>query len=220
MRLYEEYLNRHHIHDVPLIHHAGNTCIVFKTKDYKVWSDILQKDISSSTNFNAPTTGLFVSKWLHNDHHPGHYEINVYYQLHDGFHVDQVLTGCHVSNIKWHEYENFISIYAYKLSKTDIIRDRDAAFIAGWEMFVSAYDGWFARQGGDIKYMLFQSLDADSPSHIRMDYIAEILKKLSPYNAGLIRNWKYEVLNKVQYHADWLVNVVDSYAKELLPCKN
>lgn len=219
MRLYEEYLSRHHIIDVPLIHHNANSSLVFKNKNYKAWNEILGKDISSSS-INPPTAGIFTIRWIHNDHHPGHYEANIYYQLHDGFHIDQVLTNCHITNLKWHEYESFIDIFANKLSKVDIIRDKDSAFAVGWEMFVSAYDGWFAKQGGDVKYLLFQSLDEEIPLDIRLDYIAEILRKLSPYNTNLLRNWKYEVLNKVQHHAEWLATVVDRYAKELLPCKN
>jgi hypothetical protein len=195
--------------------------LVFKTRNFRTWSEILGKDISSSS-LNPPSSGIFFTKWVHNDHHPGHYEISVFYGLHDGFHVDQVLSSCHIANIRWHEYENFISIFANKLSNTEIVRDKDYAFVVAWEMFVSAYDGWFTKQGGDIKYLLFQSLDEEITNDLRLDYIAEILRKLSsiPYNANLLRNWKYEVLNKVQHHADWLVNVVDRYAKELLPSKN
>ena len=48
----------------------------------------------------------------------------------------------------------------------------------------------------------------------------EILKKLAYTSPGVFRNWKYEVLNKVQYFADWFLELIDKNAKELLPCKD
>lgn len=220
MRLYEEYLKRHNIDDVPLVHHVNNSCIVFKTTDYKIWHELLSMDSLSSSNFILPSAGIVYIKWIHNDHHPGHYEVSLHHQIHDGYINDQIFSNKVISNLKWHEYESFIHNFMRIFKKTHLIKDKDEAFILCWEMFVASYDSWFSKQGGDIKYMLFQTLDEELQISTRLDLIAEILKKLAYNASGVFRNWKYEVLNKVQHFAEWFVELIDKNAKELLPCKD
>ena len=87
-------------------------------------------------------------------------------------------------------------------------------------MFVSSYDSWLQRQGGDIKYLLFQTLDDENSNETRIEYISEILRKFSSFGPVFLRNWKYEVLNKVQNHSNWIVNIIDKHAKEILPNKD
>lgn len=220
MRLYEEYLLRHKINDVPLVHHNPNSCIVFKTKNYKIWNELLSIDYLADNNLILPSSGFIYIKWIHNDHHPGHYEVSLHHQIHDGYINDQILTNKVISNLKWHEYESFIHTCMEIFTNTQLIKNRDEAFILCWEMFVESHDSWFSKQTGDIKYMLFQTLDEELQISTRLDYIAEILKKLA-YNAPVVfRNWKYEVLNKVQHFAEWFVELIDENAKELLPCKD
>ena len=107
-----------------------------------------------------------------------------------------------------------------KFAHTNYARNFDEAFIFGWELFVSAYDSWLNRQGGDFKYLLFQTLDDENSYDTRIEYINEILRRFANYHPALLRNWKYEVLNKVHNHADWLVKIIDSHAKNLLPNPN
>ena len=220
MRLYEEYLKRHGIDDVPLAHHANSSCIVFKTKSPSAWSELINPETVASSRFSLPSAGIFFIRWVHSDHHPGHYEASLHYQLHDAYVNDQILGHYSISNFKWHEYESFMTAYAKKFVGIHLVKDRDHAVLAGWEMFVSAYDGWFSKQGGDIKYLLFQTLDDEISVSSRIEYISEILKKLSTCYPGVFRNWKYEVLNKVQYHADWFIDLVEKNGKELLSCKD
>jgi len=220
MRLYEEYFKRHKINDVPLVHHVNNSCIVFRTKDYKIWYDLLSIDTIVSSNFTLPSAGILNIKWIYSDHHPGHYEVSLHCQIHDGYINDKIFMNKMISNIKWHDYESFIHSCMKNFMNVDLVRDKDEAFVLCWEMFVASYDSWFSKQGGEIKYMLFQTLDEELDTATRIDFIAEILKKLAYTSPGVFRNWKYEVLNKVQYFADWFLELIDKNAKELLPCKD
>lgn len=217
MRLYEEYLSRHQINDVPMVHHALNSCIFFKLKDINLWAELVNQ---SSIQTYRPLYGIFQVRWIQSDHHPGHYEASIYNQIHDGYAQDKILNTCQIANLKWHEYENFMQIYTKKFKKFELIKGQNETFLAGWEMFVGAFDGWFAKQGGDIKYMLFQSLDEDVPVNFRMEYASEILRKISHFHTSVMRSWKNEVFQKIQNYSEWLVKLIEKDEKELLPCKD
>lgn len=219
MRLYEEYFRRHKISDVPLIHHNHRTSIAFKTRNQNAWDDILGQPIRTVVS-HVPSAAILEVKWNHSDHHPGQYEGTVHIQNPDGHLKDKMFISYQVSNIKWSEYESFMYYFSKKLNKVEIAKTQDECFLIGWEMFVSCYDSYLNRQSGDFKYLLFQSLDDENSIDTRLDFITEILRRFSETNANLLRNWRYEVLNKVHSHADWYVNIIESHDKELLPSKN
>lgn len=220
MRLYEEYFKRHQIRDVPLVHHNANSCVFFKCRDNHIWSDILGQPSFYTASNATPSFGIFEVKWVYSDHHPGHYEAAIHYQIPDGHVKDQVFGIHHITTIRWSEYESFVYHFCKKLTSVNLIRDKDLAFITGWEMFVSSYDSFLQKQSGDIKYLLFQTLDDENSNETRIAYISEILRKFSCFSPMVLRNWKNEVLNKVQNHSNWLVNIIDKHAKEILPNKD
>jgi hypothetical protein len=216
MRIYEEYLKRHQIDDVPMAHHAGQSCFFFTSNNRQFWCELLNID----GLFYTPAGGIIQFKWIGNDHHPGSYDVTMHYQIHDGHKHDKIFANYTIATIKWHEYENFVFSFTQKFKNAQIIKEENNIINALWEMFVASYDGWFYKQNGDIKYLLFQSLDDEQSKDTRIMYIQEIMKKISYSSPNILRNWKYEVLNRIQYRADWLADLIESHAKKILPCKD
>jgi len=204
MRLYEEYLQRHQLTDIPVVHHCQAASVLLEINDMDLFSSILERDLSS----NMPPYGILNLIWEHKDHHPGHYEIFFSHPLHDGYKNNPFSTFL-ISTIKWHEYESYVLGFCDRVNGVTPVRDQRLISLAAWEMFVYSYDHWFFSQSGEIKYLLFESLDKDNGYEKRLGFCQELVRKLSINNSPVVRVWKNEVCNKVQYHADWLANLIE-----------
>jgi len=204
MRLFEEYLHRHNLHDVHVVHHCSAASLVLNTRESDLWSALLNKDFSGL----MPPYAVLNVRWEHNDHHPGHYEINISYPIHDGYKANLFCTSS-IASIKWHEYESYILALCDRLNGFEVVRDHRLISLAAWEMFVYSYDNWFLNQGGDIKYLLFESLDKENSFEKRLGCCHELIKKLSMTHNSVVRAWKFDVCGKINNHADWLANLIE-----------
>jgi hypothetical protein len=206
MRLYEEYLARHNLEKLPLAHHCSCASMVVKIESLAQWSNLLDQNIS----IKMPNHAIIHIKWDHNDHHPGQYYINCLYPKHDGYNTDCLFQIHPIVNVKWHEYEGYIlSHFTKRLHGIKPYKGFLPTTMAAWEMFVYSCDGWFNKQGGDIKYLLFESLDKDNDLEKRWDYCQEILKKIQYMHSSVARCWKYDVCSKINSNAEWLADLIE-----------
>src|SRR5271154_5207507 len=107
MRLFEEYLNRHKITDVPVVHHCTTGALILRTTDASVWNN---------------KWVLVTIRWKHDDYHPGRYIIEMNSPVHDGFHTDTIFTQWPPIEKKWHEYEDFLLEWSDNLKGVKPVR--------------------------------------------------------------------------------------------------
>lgn len=213
MRLYEEYLKRHNIQDVPLAHHCSNATMLLGIDSLTSWQALLKQTIVTK----MPKYAFFQIKWDHSDHHPGQYLVSLAYPIHDGYLKDTIFTNYSVAQLRWHEYEKFILNHLPEyLSGLRTFHDYIEIALIGWEMFVLAYDSWFNRQSGEIKYFLFESLDKDNDLERRWGFCQELLRKLQNVSPVVVRCWKQDVFSRVNCHAGWLANLVEQKCKRTI----
>lgn len=197
MRPYEEYLKRHSITDLPIARHDARGSLLLRTTDSTMW-----KNRWIILNF----------QWIHNDHHPGHYQIEINYPIHDGYLSDKLFTQRMPINKKWDEFEDFFIEWSEILKGVKAVHNDDVRELqlAAWEIFVFAYDGWFQKQSYEIKRILFESLDRDRKVDYRFRHYQDIGIYLATHHPAIVRAWKYEVLARVQNYSNWLAQIVDS----------
>lgn len=213
MRLYEEYLKRHNIQDVPLAHHCSQTSLCLAVDSLSVWQNVLKQNIIQK----MPKYAILQIKWEHNDHHPGLYYVNISYPVHDGYLNDSVFYCHRIATLKWQEYEQFVlNNLIDHLQGTRIFHDFMEITIAAWEMFVLAYDSWFNKQSGELKYLLYESLDKDNDLEKRWGYCQELLRQLQNVSPVTVRCWKYDVFSRINNHSEWLAKLVEQKCKKTI----
>ena len=211
MRLYEEYSRRHDLKDVMLAHHCSNATVLLGVDSLSSWQSLLKQTVLGK----MPKYAFFQIRWDHSDHHPGHYQVSLAYPVHDGYLNDAIFSIHSITQLKWHEYESFIFNYALEyLKDTRTFGDFQEMSMIGWEMFVLGYDTWFNRQNGEIKYLLFESLDKDNDLEKRWGYCQELLRKLQVASPAVARCWKHEVFSRINSHAGWLANLLERKCKK------
>lgn len=211
MRLYEEYLKRHNIQDVQFAHHANQSSLCLAIDSLNVWQNILKQNIVQK----MPKYAILQIKWENNEHHPGLYYVTISYPVHDGYLNDSIFSTYRIATLKWQDYESFVlNNLNEHLDGARIFHDFLEISIAAWEMFVLAYDSWFNKQTGDIKYLLYESLDKDNDLEKRWGYCQEILRQLQTINPVTFRCWKYDVFVKINNHSEWLANLIEKKCKK------
>lgn len=201
MRLFEEYLNRHKIDDVPIIRYSNNSCVILKT----------------FSGFKKSNYLILNINWEDHDHHPGQFHIGYIYPIHDGYKTDRIFQKAALLTKKWNEYEDFVLEWV-KEAKIEInagkfslpIKGDQEIVLALWEMFVFAYDSWFMKQSFDIKKTLFHSLDEDLSIAKRYKAHQDVLASLSFYHLGVLKVWRHEVLSFSNNYSKWLVDILES----------
>lgn len=198
MRIFEEYLNRHRI-NVPVAHHFGSGSLILRTFDSSIWKN---------------RWILINIRWEDHDHHPGKYFIEMNSPVHDGYLSETVFSKWSSVMKKWHEYEDFLLDWVDGVNGVRPVLEEKEVTLAAWEMFVFAYDSWFMKQSGDVKRILFESLDSDRPTNYRYQHFQDVAIFLATHHPAVLRVWKYEVLFRVNNYADWLGNLLKnkSYA--------
>lgn len=213
MRLYEEYLKRHNIKNVPLAHHCSQASLLLAVDSPSVWQNLLKHKILNK----MPRYAILQIRWDHNDHHPGQYNFSINCPVHDGYLNDSIFSTTTIAIVKWHEYEYFILNNLMEIMQgVRVFHDFNEVTIAAWEMFVLAYDSWFNKQNGEIKYLLFESLDRDNNLEKRWGFCQELLHRLQISNPVVFRCWKYDVLSRIGCHAEWLANLVEEKCKKII----
>ena len=206
MRIYEEYLKRHNITDVSIAHHCQSATLLLGVDSLECWQNLLKQNIMHK----MPKYAFFQIRWEHNDHHPGQYLISLLYPVHDGYLNDTIFATYSITQLRWHEYEDFIFKYALDyLKNTRTFHNTKEINLIGWEMFVLSYDSWFNKQNGEIKHLLFESLDKDNSLDKRWEYCQELLWKLQLVSPVVARCWKHDILSRINDHADWLARLVE-----------
>jgi hypothetical protein len=199
MRLIEEYLCRHDITNVTLVHHCSNGSLLLQNIHPESW--------------NSPWIILNI-KWMNHDYHPGEYHFNINVPIHDSCHSDSIFYHKVPTIKKWHEYEDFLLqwIDDIKNDFKPIIGIKEVV-LSCWEMFVYIYDSWFLDQKDEIKSVLFESLDTESSIQDRYKSYQEIAAILSDKHPFVFRIWKYEVLSRTNKYANWLAVAINNQCK-------
>jgi len=197
MKLFEEYLLRHKIVNVPLVHHCSNGTLLFK--------------FDNSSQFGT-NWFLLEIQWVEDDHHPGKYFIKTSIPCHNGYSKGIFFSTRSIEK-KWHEYEDYIlewiKIFNEK-NRVYPIQGQKEITISAWEMFVFMCDSWFSKQPENLRQKLFQSLDKGNSIAIRYSNYQDVAIFLSVHHPDVMRAWKYEVLAHVQNSACWLANLIEN----------
>jgi hypothetical protein len=194
MRLHEEYLNRHKIHDIPIVNHCTEGAVILQTIDPELWQN---------------RWVLVTIKWVEHPQHPGSYNIEFCVPVHNGESKGKLFSRLPTAEKEWDEYEEFILDWASNLKGVKPVVGHRQIVLAAWEMFVYCYDGWFRQQGSELKELLFKSLDEDFSIDARYVGYQQVLMHLSSHHPSVLKAWKYEVLSQVQCYADWLVKLLE-----------
>lgn len=195
MRLFEEYLLRHKIIDVPLVHHCANGTLLLESTDPSQWE----------------SRWVLVSiRWIEDDHHPGQYLIEMKVPVHDGYAKGSFFARRRAIEKKWQEYEDYILEWTRILTGVRPIRGQREVTMSAWEMFTFMSDSWFIKQPAQLKQKLFQSLDKENSIATRYSNYQDVAIFLSTHHPAVMRAWKYEVLAHVQNRADWLANLIEN----------
>lgn len=209
MRLYEEYLLRHDIINVPLVHHCHNGTLILRSTNSSVW---------------ANRWVLLKIKWVDHEYRPGHYCIDMNIPIHDGYSKGIIFEKICSVEKKWHEYENFLidwssglisfveSIVDSKVEGLEPITEVKEIIMVAWEMFVFVCDERFTKQPNDIQQKLFATLDKDNSIETRYYYYRDIVTFLSTQQPSILRIWKYEfleIIGDMQTYADWLAILIN-----------
>lgn len=204
MRIYEEYLNRHNIKNVPIVHHSRSSSLICRLD-------------SNHPRWKGHKWLLTSILWDHNNHHPGNYRFEMHFPVHDGCSKNCFFTQYNPSVIrsekpsiikKWDEYEDYILDEFCMMEGLKPVKEKDA-FLTAWEIFVYIYDSWFYQQSHDIKSILYESLDKEKSSKHRYKYYQEIVAFLTNNHSIVLRSWRFDLLIRVQNYADWLATVME-----------
>lgn len=188
MKLFEEYLSRHNIIDIPLVHHCNHAFLLLKND--KSWS-------------------LLSIDWLPHDRHPGHYVIKIQKPVYDGYLIGKLFTTAVYAEVKWNEYENYLLNQCSFFSGLKPIASKNAV-ISAWEIFVYTHDSWFSKQNYQIKDKLFKSLDNELSFEERYSAYQDAAMLISTHQPAIMHSWKYELLLKLQNQAMWLEALINS----------
>lgn len=199
MRLIEEYLCRHDVTNVTVVHHCSSGSLLLENTNHESW--------------NSRWIILNI-KWLNHDYHPGEYNLDINVPVHNGYLNDSIFLKKSSTVKKWHEYEDFL------LQWIDDVKD-DFKPIIGlkevvlscWEIFVYVYDSWFLAERDEIKSLLFKSLDVELPIADRYSSYQNITAILLDKNPYIFRVWKYEVLSRTNNYANWLACAINNQCK-------
>ena len=135
-------------------------------------------------------------------------ELSLKSPIHDVFGSSGYFNNIFSERVKWHNYETALTSICDRLSGSLIYDQGLDLIMALWEMFVYSHDSWFCRQGGDIKYILYQTLDKDIQIAHRACCIQEMLRKLGNVNANLVKVWRNEYLCYTQTETRWFIRLV------------
>jgi len=213
MRLYEEYLQRHGIVDVPLVHHSSYSSIFLNLphsldlQNLSIW-----ESIHNNTNVRA---GFLEVVWSKSENRPGRYNLGFYYIGHDSYYNGNIRFKYHkVVELLWDEYEFYIFNLVNSLNSSHLFHSESKAILAGWELFVHGCDYFFSQQSGDLKYLLFHSLDKENDESYRLGYINEVLRRIYNSQPLLVRYWEEEILNRIRNQSEWLIKLIELKCKK------
>ena len=212
MRLYEEYLQRHGIVDVPLVHHSSFTTIFLNlNSDFDLRNPSIWESFYSTSDVR---TGFLEIVWNKAEGRPGRYKIGFYYISHDSYYNGVIKFKYQgITELLWDEYESFMFSLVNSLNTSCLFLTENKAILANWELFVHGCDYFFSQQNGDIKYLLFHSLDKENSEVDRLGYIHEVLRKIYNFQPLLVRCWEEEFLNRVHSQSEWLTKLIESKCK-------
>jgi hypothetical protein len=191
MYLQEEYIQRHGLTDVAVINHVTNGSILLKMDQGYILMTISWKESQSS---------------------PGHYYINYYTPIHDGYARSRYFHKIPdvERELDWDEYNSFI--YNWSKGQIDPVIGDKEVILAAWEVFVYCCDGWFVDYGTQtLEKLIFRSLDAESSIDQRFQGYQEALVLMSTEFPAMLKAFKYEVVPHVQHYCHWLAKLIKSH---------
>lgn len=204
MRLYEEYLQRHQIR-IPLVHHCAGVSCVIRVGDRRIWSGFTS---SEELAFKLPVHAVLEIRWVHASSRPGEYHISIKSPLHDATQGSGCYSYPYSVVVKWHEYEDSVYRICELLKGARTYQEPHDLLLAIWEMFVYAHDTWFCRQSGDLKYLLYQTLDREVASTQRVSCVQEAVRRIAAVNPVAAKMWRDEFLVHLQQENEWLAGLI------------
>lgn len=205
MKLFEEYLSRHGLNDIPIVQHYGS---------YHLGGALLSKSVDSWI--------LITIKWVCHDYRPGSYEINIISPIHNSYDQKNIFKKESLTK-KWDEYEDFLIDWS-KNSILQPICEKDDIIMSAWEMLVYICDEWFSKQSCVLRHKLFNTLNKENNFETRYLYYSDVIGFLSEKYPNVVKSWKSEIFTSLNWgvkssHADWLARLLgrrenNSYEKE------
>jgi hypothetical protein len=192
----EEYLARHGISDVAVIHHvAHGTVFIAQDEPIRKWT-------------------VLSMKWVDNPLHPGEYHFCFFTPIHNGWKGGPLFEKLDELILQYDEYEDFIFEWASSRSKYSntcrAIEGEWPAILSAWEMFLGMFDSWFVEQApGSLKRLLFDSVDPDEDASQRMTSYQESLLILTEHHPHVLKRFKFEVLQHAYNYCDWLARLTN-----------
>ena len=183
MNIIDEYLLRHGL-SFPIVRHSDGIVILRE----------------------LPTQKLFVlsTKWITNNHHPGHYLVELRHPSHSA--SKQSLSNlfeCRFSyEKKWSEYEDFFFSWTRNMNFVPIL-ERKNVIISAWEIFVCCYEFWFLNGSDLFKKKLFDTLDPEQNLEDRLFSCEYFLNQREFKVSELSKIWENKFLGETNNYLDW-----------------
>ena len=219
MRLYEEYLSRHKI-SVPLVHHCNSLVCVLGVADKSVWPRFVMavegsvgnvRDVGGSiATLQASVWKNFVLriKWVNSSSRPGEYLITIESPVHDAGGTTGFFHTVYGFALRWHDYESALESACRELAGCRTYSSHADLTLALWEMFVYSHDTWFCRQGGEIKYLLYNTLDDERKKSDRISCVGELVRKIGFTSQSAVRSWHNDFLSMTSHANQWMLNLI------------
>lgn len=214
MRLYEEYMQRHGMKDLPVVRHAQFNILYVERTQVKSPCELTWRHMDIMWQKTGAQSGFFETQWCRSDSRPGRYLVSFSYFLPDSCQNNALkIKHYNYQELPWDKYEQFMMSVVQQLDLGQVYWEQRQLQLRAWEMFVAACDSFFSSQSGDVKYLLFHSLDQENSEDTRMAYLREVLKKISNGSPQLVRCWNDEIYQRLQNQSAWLVDLIGQQCK-------
>jgi hypothetical protein len=215
MRLYEEYMQRHGMKDLPVVHHSQFTILYVERPLFYKLGNITNTTMDLIWNRTGVQSGFLETQWSRSDHRPGKYIVSFNYFPQDSCNNHTLkVRHYNICEVRWDQYESFMFSLSSQVDVGQVFANTKKLQLRAWEMFVAACDSYFSSQGGDVKYLLFQSLDQENSEDSRMGYQREVVKKIAGVSPQLARCWNDEIYQRLQNQSAWFVDLIGKKCKK------
>jgi len=190
MKLHEEYFNRHKV-KLPIISHCTTGSVLLRNNGTMAY----------------PSSFLKIF-WVENSRGPGNYVVTHLFPVKDGFFDrGQIFERINSVSVYWDQYEDYLLDWALDVKGSPVLEEQ--RFFAAWEMFVYMFDSWFKNQPHSLKLVLFETLDEDNSTKVRMENFKEISSYMSVHTPAILKIWREEILIWLGCYSGWLAQLIE-----------
>lgn len=195
MNLQEEYIKRHSL-NIPLITYVSSGSILLRMEQSYI---------------------LMTIKWREEQAHPGHYYINYFTPIHDGYNRFSYFHK--IADVEreldWDEYQPFL--YEWSKGQVHPVSGDLNVILAAWEIFVYCCDSWlvdYVTPG--LEKLIYKSLDDQQTLENRFQGYQEALVAISTEYPYILKAYKQEILPHVANYCHWLAQLIESHGEKAL----